>query len=674
MSKAALALLNADDEESAPSESASKRAIKLLEGKADLAENKPHEFRFDPSMLDDPDVASGYGAVEAGLHAASATAGTALGGIVGAGEVLKGNGVDAASDASDWWKQALTYQPRTAAGQGAVDVGAGTLGLAAAPLQAVKDFAGDNALEATGSPGFATLMSMAPDTILSLIGAPGVPKGAGASLLEDAATAGRTVRDATAPARDAASRFFARDDIPPSATPESTVNPLSRENLGAAAAVPSQLATASPELQAAVRAEARAGGVDRAALDRHLEADSLPIPMRLTEGQATQDPVQLSNELNRRGKDTEFAARYNQQNQQLIDNLDEIRREASPNVVGNDPVQSGQQLVDLYKSADEAATQQINEAYQALRDAAGGDLPIDGQAFTRNADAALKQNMKTRYLPAEIASDLNDFRSGERAMTFTDFENMRTNLAAAARKADRAGDGNAAAAIGMVRTALEDLPLTGDAAALKPLADQARTLARERFARIKNDPAYKAVVSDETPAGELSPLADKFVEQYVVKGKAAHVTRMRENLGNSADANELIAGGALNYLKQKSGVNMYTNEGNFSQAGYNRALAELTPKLNDLVGPQRAEQVQTLGNVARYTQHQPRGSFVNNSNTFVAAAMEGAKSSIEGAANVAAGGVPVGTWTRKALESRADKKFVRESLKPGAGLKPKDRQ
>jgi len=380
--------------------------------------------------------------------------------------------------------------------------------------------------------------------------------------------------------------------------------------------------------------------------------------------------------MNRRGKNPEFAARFNEQNQQLIDNLDEIRREASPNVVGNDPIQNGQQIVDSYKSIDQTSRDEINAAYKAARDANGGDLPMDAQAFTKTADAALKKNMKARYVPSEIAADLAEIRETG-SMNFETFENLRTNLAAEARKAERSGDGNAAAAVNLIRDAIENVEPMGKAKEVKPLFDQARSLAKARFDRVKADPAYKAAIEDAAEVGQASPLADQFVEKYIVKGKGAHLDRMRENLANDPTANEVISAAALNYLKAKSGVNLYTNEGNFSQAGFNRALAEITPKLDRLVSPQAAEQIQTLGNVSRYVMAQPRGSFVNNSNTTVAAhAANIAKGVAERSVNAMVPGADLGTLGREKLAKRAEKKEVQEALKPGAGIgmKPKKGQ
>lgn len=452
----------------------------------------------------------------------------------------------------------------------------------------------------------------------------------------------------------------------PSAPMHGEVNPFDRESMGAAAARP-DLKNLSPELQAEIQKQAYRGGVDRASLERHVEADTLPIRMNLTKGQATQDPVQLSQEMNRRAKDPELARIFNEQNQQLIDNLDEIRARAAPNAVGNDHIQNGQALIDSYKAMDEPIRAEIAKKYKALEDANGGQFPLDGKSFVEAADKALAKKMKGRYVPSQVAGDLAELRDGG-PMTFETFENLRTNLAAEARKAERSGDGNAAMAVNIVRESLESLPITGAAAEIKPLADAARSAAKARFDRLRADPAYRAAADDSVGIGEASPLADDFINKYVVKGKGANVKQMRENLADDPFAAETIAAGALNYVKSKSGVNLYTNEGNFSQAGYNRALAEITPKINALVDPKLAEQAQTLGNVARYTQAQPRGSFVNNSNTFTATLGEHAAGVAEGVANVAAHGVPVGTFVRKKLGERSDKKFVKEATKPGAGI------
>lgn len=672
MSEAALAALGERAKGAEPPASARAKALADLSsraaGKPAPAPPKPRKGFMMPSgrmpTTGMPDVDPRR--AEAALQMGTGAAGAIVGGLTGASSLIAGADPEVAADRVQWWQQALTYQPRTAAGQEQAAGFGEALSHPANPAT-WPGLYGEEMAEAgeeLGLPASAlTFLRMAPEAATALLGAPGkAPAAARASIAQDISSAGTTVPRALERLAD-----VREPDLPPDA------DPFARESLGAAAAVPSQLKTASPELQAAVRAEAREGGVNREALDRHLEADTLPIPMRLTKGQATQDPVQISEEMNKRAKgDAELVRVFNQQNQQLIDNLDEIRRESAPSVVGNDHIQNGQQFIDEIKAFDNAEKADIRTAYDEAKALNGGDLPMDGKGFAAAADSALKENMKARYLPGDIAGDLAEIRESG-SMNFTQFENMRTTLAAAARKADASNDGNASRAISLVREALENTEVMGVAKDVKAKFDVARSKAKARFDRIKANPAIRAVVDDDVPMGEASPLADTFTEKYIVKGTKAHIARLQETLKGSPVAAEIMAAASLNYLKSKSGVNLYTNEGNFSQAGFNRALSEVNPKLESLVGPQRAEQVRTLGNVARYTMVRPKGSYVNESNTFVAAAKEKALSAAEAALNTAVlPGAGLGTRGRGMLEKRAEKQFVKEATKPGAGLKLKE--
>lgn len=438
------------------------------------------------------------------------------------------------------------------------------------------------------------------------------------------------------------------------------------QSAGAAAATTAQTArtvaaAATPELgQAITKIPEKFRNMP--AITRQAEADSLPIPIKLTQGEATGNSGILSLERNRRGTNAETRQRLEDTNNNLKENLNVIRDEAAPDVHGVNHVENGQSLIDAYKATDDSITKDISAKYKALEQANGGKFPVDGVAFADAAEAALGKKLKTDFVPPPIAKQLTQFKEGK-PMTFEDFEAMRTNLAAEMRKAERSGDGNAAMAAGIVRDALESLPMTGDAAALKPLADAARQAARARFQLLEKDPAYKAAVHDKVSA-------DDFINKFVVKGKAADVKQMVQHLGKGSQAHQTMAAGALNYLKQQAGI---VNEaGNFSQAGYNKALQSLSPKLRDILDPKAAQHVETLGKVARYTQEQTRGSFVNNSNTLVGAMAEGAKSGMEGMANVAAHGVPVGTVTRRFFKGRAERKQIQRSLQTGAGMDLRD--
>jgi len=431
-----------------------------------------------------------------------------------------------------------------------------------------------------------------------------------------------------------------------------------------AATIKQALSVATPELQKAL-ANIPPEKVNIPTLQRHIEADTLPIPVRLTEGQATGDIVKLSNEQNRRGKDPALAQRFNEQNGQLVENLGLIREKAAPDVYGTKTIENSQGIIDAYKSMDSAKTADISKAYKALEDANGGQFPVDGKALATNAEAMLGKKLKSEFLPSSIKSQLERFKSGER-MTFEQFEAMRTNLAAEIRKAERSGDGNAAQASSIVRQALEDLPMQGSAAAaLKPLADSARSLAKQRFDMLKKDPAYKAAVDDIVPA-------DKYIDKFVINGVNKNINTMVQNLGKDSPAHQHMAAGTVNWLKDKAGI--VDETGNFSQAGYNKALKKLddVKNLQEIFNPEAASQLKTLGNVARYTQAQPRGAFVNNSNTLVGAMADKAAYAMEQGANIVGGGkmgIPIGSMIRSRVQQYKATKETEKALETGAGTK-----
>jgi hypothetical protein len=80
-----------------------------------------------------------------------------------------------------------------------------------------------------------------------------------------------------------------------------------------------------------------------------------------------------------------------------------------------------------------------------------------------------------------------------------------------------------------------------------------------------------------------------------------------------------------------------------------------------------------LGNVARYTQAQPRGGFQNNSNTLVGALAERAsgltKAGIENSLNIAVPGLQLGTSVMEMRARRASQAETQKALEPGAGTR-----
>lgn len=456
-----------------------------------------------------------------------------------------------------------------------------------------------------------------------------------------------------------------------------------RGSVGAAGTSYAEQAAAEgvPEaLAQKIAAAEKAGKLNPTAAERHIEAGSLPVPIELTAGQASGDIQQLSHEMNSRGKNPELADRFNAQNGQIADNLTAIRDQVSPNVNVPSGTPTSQALIDAYKEMDAPIQSQISELYAKARGADGAPALVDAAPQMRDFAA---QVGPTRFnaLPANVQQIFRDAIANQvslpagfehagssfRPMNVSDLMDIDKTLSGAMRSAT---DGTVRHDIGMLRDSIVNSQLDPSNAGADAFAayKTAQASARARFQAMDADPAYKAAVNDISPAGEPSPLADDFVRKYVAGGKTANVQNMMRNLSNDPVNSELVASALMDHIRSQAGIDLRTGTGNISQAGLNKALQNLGDKTRIVLGPEASQTLDKLGNVARYTQFQPRGSFVNNSNTFVASAANAAKSAVEGAANVAMHGVPVGTWTRQAIERRAAEKDVARALEPGAGL------
>ena len=445
------------------------------------------------------------------------------------------------------------------------------------------------------------------------------------------------------------------------ALPEYTFEAVTPGSVGAAA-VPTEmtikaaLASASPELQKAV-SNIPPNKVNVPVLQRHIEADSLPEPVRLTNGQATGNVSQLSMEQNRRGADPELAARFKEQNGQLVSNLDKIRDIAAPDAYGTKIIENSDSLIDTYKKLDTERNTAIDQKYKALRDANGGDFPIDAPVLLDNVKATLKKDLLSNDAPASQMAELNRMAS-EKSMTFEDYLSLRRNLGDISRTSS---DGTTRRAASLMIQELENLPLQDEAKQLKPLADEARNAAKARFQMLEKDPAYKAAV-------ENSVAPDKFMEKFVVNGTRDNVKAMIDQLGRDSVAHQHMSAGTLNWLREKA----IDSSGNFSQAAFNKALNQLdkSQKLNLVFNPDASSTLKTLGNVAQYTQAQPRGSFVNNSNTLVGSLAEKAAGGLETIGNIGSSkiGLPLGTIVRGQFQKIKAGQETKKALEPGAGV------
>lgn len=437
----------------------------------------------------------------------------------------------------------------------------------------------------------------------------------------------------------------------------------SPQSMGAAAAAP-KIAASSPPLQQAFRAAVQQPGgiVNLEAATNHLEADQHGV--QLMEGQATRDPIQFSNEQNSTHPDV--VKRINVQNQQLTDAIDNIRRDASPGAVQNDPIENGQIAVDALKVYDEPIKADIKAKYDAAKAAsAKGDLQMDGSSFVSAANVALKPQSKFRFLPSSVKGILDDVAAADGKMSLDDYQAYDTQLSAEIRKAQRAEDGNAVAAITKVKDALNSIePIGEETAQAKSLFNTARAAAKARFDELRADPAYRAAVddvSDGVPKGEPSALADKFLDKYALQGPLANVDRLMAKL--DPEAQQAVTAHTLSAFRKAS----VTNNGFVSPNGFNGALEKYGPKLDSLA-PGTRESIESLGRVITNAKVPPPGHMVNYSKSGVLSnAAQGASNVIEHGAGAMVNAKTFGLGM-PIIKGIAEGNWAKRTLAPGAGI------
>lgn len=421
---------------------------------------------------------------------------------------------------------------------------------------------------------------------------------------------------------------------------------------------------ASPDIQQAVK-DVKKGGkdVDPEALGRKLQGDSLPYKVQYTEGMAKQDAIKISEEMNTRSKNPAMVHLMEDNNKALINNLNHVRDTGAPDVAITDHITAGENLIKSGEGIIEKKAAETRALYEKLSEANGGKLPMDGRTFAETAEKSIADDWKEEYVPQSVKDRLNWLKrtdlGDKNQMTFKNFETFRTLLASESRKAERAGDGNTKHAIGLIRDALENTPVSSEVAGVKELADAARKSAKEGFDMIRNNPALQAIDS-----GKVAD--DKFIQKYIIGASKKELTNLASAMKDDPMALQTIKAGVVNYLKKSA--SLIEDSGNFGQSGYNKALQSLGPKLDVMFSPEEAAILRTVGNVSRDINLAPKGSYVNTSNTDVANyARTGAANAIDQVT-----GTRIGSMGKRVIESvvnkRSEKSRIAEMIGPSAGI------
>lgn len=355
-----------------------------------------------------------------------------------------------------------------------------------------------------------------------------------------------------------------------------------------------------------------------------------------TRGAITQDPVQITREMNLAktgansadGELQGLARIQNQNNATLIRNLNDAGAREG------DLFGAGAAAIVSIEGRDNALARRVTGLYEQARGMPGGDIPLDRKAFVDNILNALNRENKLAYLPEDISTTLNNISAGQITRNGQTFhvpfdakalDNLLTDIAAAQRAAG--ANGNARAALSIARRAIDSTPVNPvkntfggnqvvtqqgaeflrnqdvQAGNFMDALNRARAEAAARFNWRESSRPVEAAVNGAQP--------DKFVQQFVINGSVADAQAVAQNAPREAIRNAILA-----HVKEKALNGAADDVGKVSQSAFNKALNAIGDrKLSLFFSPDELANLRANARVASYVQVQPVGSAVNNSNT-----------------------------------------------------------
>lgn len=373
--------------------------------------------------------------------------------------------------------------------------------------------------------------------------------------------------------------------------------------------------------------------LDPASVGRLL--DFKKVGLTPTRGMVTQDPVQITREMNLAktvantadGELHGLPRILNQNNAKLIDNMNGMGANKG------DLYSAGQSSIGNIVGKDAAVGKTVSDLYTSARNMPGGDIPLDTTTLVRNMYDELAKSGKSAFLPDQIANLIREVQTGKaviggqevnRVFDAQSLDNLMTAIATSQRGTT---DGNVKAALGAIRSAIDKTPITplktqfgggqlvtqsganflksqdGQAGGFMDALNKARDAARQRFTWQESSAPVEAALGGAAP--------DNFIKKFVLNGNVADAQALATE-GNKTAIRDAI----VNHLKDKALNGAADEVGKFSQSAFNKALNQIGDrKLSLFFSPQELDMLRTNGRVAALMQSQPVGSAVNNSNS-----------------------------------------------------------
>ncbi len=348
-----------------------------------------------------------------------------------------------------------------------------------------------------------------------------------------------------------------------------------------------------------------------------------------TRGMVTQDPVQITREMNLAkigansadGELQGLARVQNQNNARLIQVMNE--QGASR---GN-AAQAGDALTSAVIGRREGLRSAEQAAWDAAKASPGYRAPVSAQPLSA-INAALGDEGLMPFMNPTISRYMEAFQTGQQPFTPQAYRNLQSMLSREVAKG-----GNEGAAAGLAQRILRDADLRpagfadtnntlvtqGVAAGMRAAdgaaddaisaVNRARQATRQAYAYEDSSPLVRSVLS-----GGSSSDPERIATRYIIGGTANEARDVLAQLG--PQGSQVVKDALIANLKEKALSGSADEVGKFSQSAFNRALNKIGDrKLSLLFTEEELGRLRMTGRVASYAQNQPVASAVNNSNS-----------------------------------------------------------
>lgn len=358
-------------------------------------------------------------------------------------------------------------------------------------------------------------------------------------------------------------------------------------------------------------------------------ADFQRVGATPTRGMVSQNPVQITREMNlaKMGANSGDDALQGLAQVQNRNNSTLIRALNDQGATRGDPLRAGEVVNNAVFGRQASLRGAETAAWDQARNSPGYRQQINAGVLS-DINAALDEQGLMPFMNPNVSRYMTAFQQGQAPFTPQAYRNLQSMLSNEISKGGNEAAAARAARDVLMRAELQPVnpifggnaPVTSQVASAMRQADaapaeaiaavnQARNATRAAYAYEDSSPLVRSVLSD----GASSDPA-RIAKRFVIGGTPNEAATVAQEVGPAGIP--AIRDALVSHLKEKALGGASDEVGKFSQSAYNKALREIGErKLSLFFTPEEIGQLQAVGRVASYTQVQPVGSAVNNSNS-----------------------------------------------------------